>query len=360
MYLTGLFADNEGQEGAQITFLTQNSNERIDISLFKSNTERAPRNIGPKVAHTIDRTVELLARAVNAEDQEEADALLDEALDIIDAAVGSIDPDSGASEKPLSQQPKEVVLHNLLFPKTSCYRLEEVSGELAIVPISPDKAYGITYSEGQDQNISEYDDELHIDASLPCYLPEQIKVVEQLVCGGGTVCLVQVDGCQMLCKARFNGLSDYNLKREIDCLQKISQASFLGRISVPKLLGYVKHPRFSSILGLLREWVPSKDNLRDLKKAEFPDFPKEVRLKVGRQIMETVELLHGIEVIWGDAKPSNVVIDLNNDAWLIDFGGGWLEGWVDENLQDTVEGDKQGVKRILECLDTNASNTSST
>lgn len=140
---------------------------------------------------------------------------------------------------------------------------------------------------------------------------------------------------------------------------KISQASFLGKIYVLKLLGYVKHPRSTAILGFLREWVPSKDNLKDLEEAGFPDFPKEIRQKVGCQIQETVETLHGIEVIWGDAKPSNVVIDLNNDARLIDFGGGWSEGWVDENLQNTVEGDQQGVKSILEFLDANAPNTSS-
>lgn len=109
-------------------------------------------NIGPVVAHTIDRTIELLARSLNAEDVDEADALQDEALDIIDAVVGSIDPDTGASEE-ASQSPKEVVLHNLLFPKTSFYRLDEVAGELAIVPISPDQAYGPTYSEVQDQSL---------------------------------------------------------------------------------------------------------------------------------------------------------------------------------------------------------------
>lgn len=54
------------------------------------------------------------------------------------------------------------------------------------------------------------------------------------------------------------------------------------------------------------------------------------------------------------------MIDLNNDAWLIDFGGGWSEGWVDENLQNTVEGDQQGLKRILEFLDSDTFDMSST
>lgn len=356
MYVVGVFVDNEGQEGAQVTFLTEKSNERIAISLFKSNTTETQMNRSH--AHTIDRTVKLLARSMDAEDEDEADALQDEALDIIYAAAGSLDQDNEASAES-SQLPKEVVLHSLLFPKTSFYRLEEVAGELNIVPIAPDEAYGPTYNEDQDQNIPQFGDEIHIDSSLPSYLPEQVKVVERLVEGGGTVCLVQVNGYQMLCKARHDGLRDYNLKREIDCLQKISH-TFPGRVSVPRLLGYVKHPRSSAILGFLREWVPSKYNLKDLKEAGFPDFPKEIRQKVGRQIKETVEILHGIEVIWGDAKPSNVVIDLSNDAWLIDFGGGWSEGWVDENLQNTVEGDKKAVTRILEFLNVNTFDMSST
>lgn len=325
MYVISVFVDNEGQEGAQATFLTEKSNERIAISLFRSSTTETRMDIGPENANTIDRTVELLAQSMDAEDEDEADALQDEALDVIYAVAGSLDQDSGASEESSQLPPKEVVLHNLLFPKTSFYRLGEVAGELTVVPISPDEAYGPTYNEDQDQNMPESGDEVHIDSLLPSYLPEQVQVVEQLLHGEGTVCLAQVDGHQMLCKARHDGVRDYNLKREIDCLQKISQA-FPGRVPIPKLLGYVRHPRSSAILGFLREWVPSKDNLKDLKEAGFPDFPKEIRQKVGRQIKETVELLHGIEVIWGDAKPSNVVIDLSNDAWLIDFGGGWSEG----------------------------------
>jgi len=45
-------------------------------------------------------------------------------------------------------------------------------------------------------------------------------------------------------------------------------------------------------------------------------------------------------VIWGDGKTSNVIVAEADDAWLIDFAGGFAQGWVDKELADTVEGDE--------------------
>lgn len=56
-------------------------------------------------------------------------------------------------------------------------------------------------------------------------------------------------------------------------------------------------------------------------------------------------------VVWGDAKPSNIIVNWQNDAYLVDFGGGWSDGWVHENLQETVQGDQQDLERILTALD---------
>lgn len=72
--------------------------------------------------------------------------------------------------------------------------------------------------------------------------------------------------------------------------------------------------------------------------------------EVGSQIRDTVEQMHQIGVVWGDGKASNVIIDEKENAWLIDFGGGWTDGWVDEELADSVEGDNQAVTRIMTFL----------
>ena len=56
-------------------------------------------------------------------------------------------------------------------------------------------------------------------------------------------------------------------------------------------------------------------------------------------------------MIWGDGKPDNILIhDKIDDAWVIDFGGGYTKGWVDEELQETLEGDEQALGRIHDFL----------
>ncbi|KAI1099213.1 hypothetical protein F4804DRAFT_349567 [Jackrogersella minutella] len=105
------------------------------------------------------------------------------------------------------------------------------------------------------------------------------------------------------------------------------------------------------IIIILREWIPLGILGGRLRYIHVSTIPRERREKWAAQIRETVDQLHDIGVVWGDGKTSNVIIDNNDDAWLIDFGGGWTEGWVDEELDDTVEGDEQVVRNIVKFLD---------
>ncbi|RMZ78597.1 hypothetical protein DV738_g3734, partial [Chaetothyriales sp. CBS 135597] len=70
-----------------------------------------------------------------------------------------------------------------------------------------------------------------------------------------------------------------------------------------------------------------------------------------RQIEQAITWLHERGIVWGDVKPENVLIDTAADAWLVDFSGSWTDGWVDEELAETVEGDLQGLLRLKEFLD---------
>ncbi|KEZ43305.1 hypothetical protein SAPIO_CDS4749 [Scedosporium apiospermum] len=64
----------------------------------------------------------------------------------------------------------------------------------------------------------------------------------------------------------------------------------------------------------------------------------------------TVAELHKNDIIWGDAKPENVLIDEDDNAWVIDFGGGFTSPWVEYENRQSREGDLLALARIREKL----------
>lgn len=105
------------------------------------------------------------------------------------------------------------------------------------------------------------------------------------------------------------------------------------------------HPR---LVGLLLTDIDSDGTLAEL--APWSDRTDEDRRRWARQIGHAVGRLHAAGVVWGDAKHENVLVDMAGDAWLVDFGGSYTRGWVDEERRETVEGDLQGLGRIEEWL----------
>jgi len=214
----------------------------------------------------------------------------------------------------------------------------------------------------------ERDFELQIDDEIPHYSsPREVQILEQTCSGCTTTARVRVPDREeeMLCKAHQSGLLDRALELELLRLQAIRNFPWSSPIRVPRLIAYVKHAENGHIVGLLREWIDPGDRGGCLEVYYPPSHEpnpacaaesdsitpaKERREKWAAQIRETVVRLHAIGVVWGDGKPHNVVIDSMDDAWLVDFGGGWTPGWVDEELADTVEGDEQAVRNIFEFL----------
>lgn len=359
--------NDEEQDGAQVTI--RFNGRRLAISLFRStstNDQDEASKAHFEARKTIDRTIGLISQCLSTEDFDEQQALEDEALQpILDAAkLLDAEPTTPPTDLPATSEPKVVTLSSILFPKTSYYRLAATEAGPRLIPINPSESYGRSYEQDDDDEDTcmegDYHTSIEIDTSLPQYPPDAIEVAEELVGGGGTVCRVRVGGGRdMLCKARPEGIRDMNLEREEECLRKMAallptpddpSASASAPLRVPRLLGYVTHPRSGMVLGILREWVPSRASLRDLQDEGLEGVPEGRRREWARQITETVEMLHAVGLVWGDVKPGNVIIGLDDQAWLIDFGGGWTDGWVDEDIEGTVEGDRQGVKRMVELL----------
>lgn len=99
--------------------------------------------------------------------------------------------------------------------------------------------------------------------------------------------------------------------------------------------------------GMLFSWIDKK---AVLGRALAEESPVELRLRWASQIRATVEWLHECGIIWGDVKAANVLIDREDNAWVIDFGGSYTVGWVDKEKAGTLEGDMQGFEKIMEML----------
>ncbi|KAI1750996.1 hypothetical protein F4782DRAFT_507690 [Xylaria castorea] len=329
-------------DGADIVFHL--NSQQIALSISPSSPIEENLDLDRQQPFLEDRLIHLLGRAVSPEvDGDEYEEILDEVLSIIldvgKDVFAKVAPLDKPAVLPLSQD-----LHTVLHPTTFTFGLKTVGSEPIISSIDPRETYFCFEPESGDT----LDDKLNVDNSLPHYSSKEIQVLETFVQGAGhVVSRVLINNIELLCKARGNGVLHSDLERELESLQRIRKAC-LDRhmlISVPRILGCVKDPGSKRLVGFLREWIPGR-RLRDVS---FP-VTLERRQKWVLQICETVDQLHDIGVIWGDGKTSNVIIDEEDNAWLIDFGGGYTEGWVEKECADTVEGDKQAVRNIKRFL----------
>lgn len=137
------------------------------------------------------------------------------------------------------------------------------------------------------------------------------------------------------------------LKHELDTYKKIDKARLGSTIRISRLHGLVRDDN-GAILGLLLTYIDCKHVT--LSCAVEPGTPVALRKKWVAQVRFIISELHGAGIVWGDAKPDNVLIDRNQDAWVVDFGGGYTEGWVPKNLAGTVEGDLLALEKIGEFI----------
>ncbi len=123
-------------------------------------------------------------------------------------------------------------------------------------------------------------------------------------------------------------------QRQVRTYERIERAQLGDGVRTSRLYGVVRNER-QQLLGLLLHRIDEADILAF---AVGPDTPDDVKKRWARQIRETVAGLHQAGITWGDAKPDNILIDAQGDAWVIDFGGGRTEGWVDSGKAGSVEG----------------------
>ncbi|CZR42605.1 uncharacterized protein FPRO_09908 [Fusarium proliferatum ET1] len=326
--------------GDEISIYIRWNDARLIVYLNRSQTSTDVTSIENTF---LDRYYE----ACNNDDIEEAEALSDEILDaVVEAGRDTFDhlAPPPAPGDTLSQD-----LHTLLFPKEYSFSFQDLNGKAEVVrKDSGARQDSILLGQsGQPFHLK-----IDKDCNLPVHSTKEIHVVENLL-NAGYIARVQVEGKEMCSKAGDSKGEDA-AQRELECLWKITKSPHAAAIQVPKLLGLITTPENGKTIGFLEEYIPVSETW-ELSTLGSIDDVSEIdesrRKKWVSQVRGTVDLLHKTGITWGDGKASNVLIHREtDDAWVIDFGGGWTEGWVDEELSGTVKGDEVAIKKIMEYL----------
>jgi hypothetical protein len=137
-------------------------------------------------------------------------------------------------------------------------------------------------------------------------------------------------------------------KQALD-MDKICQ-ELTGLLSAQEL--GIREPRLRGIIGADTAWggilitkVPTIGGLD----ACVADSLAE-RQQWYNEISDAIRSFHDVGCVYGDVKAPKVLIDEDHRLWLIDFEGSHTEDCVDKDLENTVEGDLQGLERLRRWL----------
>ncbi|KAH7199193.1 hypothetical protein BKA60DRAFT_583138 [Fusarium oxysporum] len=209
---------------------------------------------------------------------------------------------------------------------------------------------------GWINSIIEVDDDFlrELDQWTRSYAPSKVQLCydrpeDSLIKTPKRTIIFNQKGQPVTCFFKQFGLSfgSSHAKKELEAMKKITlaQSPPPPNTFICRLVGVVREN--NKLLGMLFAWI---DTECVLSKARAAKSPVTLRERWLSQINRSVHWLHEEGIVWGDAKPDNVLIDKDENAWIIDFGGSYTPGWVDEDKAETLEGDYQGVSKINEML----------
>ncbi|KAG5750139.1 hypothetical protein H9Q70_007203 [Fusarium xylarioides] len=234
-----------------------------------------------------------------------------------------------------------LTLQDFLFPKTSRYDIRGEGETLVAIPSDGsedvDPIFGINLP---GKSCAPWPQHHQKDIQLPkkknSHGPPSFKPSEVYLKDGNTAFF----------KPMRPG-DEKNFLNELNKYRSIRDAHLDDSLRISRLIGLVRDES-SLTFGLLLTYIDCGN--KTLLCATQPDTPSDLRQKWAEQVHVMIHQLHTAGIVWGDAKPDNVLIDRQKDAWLVDFGGGYTQGWVPKELAGSVEGDLHGLQKIEEFL----------
>lgn len=203
-----------------------------------------------------------------------------------------------------------------------------------IIKIQALTTNGVLHSQNHDQHL-QYPRTNAIDNAFPsvtAYSSSEIKKLEELEMN---IFKIELKGLIYCMK------TVHRTGRESDFIHEVSTLQQCSHPNIVRLVGLEVNEE-EKVEGMVIDYIENARSLRDISSisAELCD-------KWTGQIKHAIEYLHHKGLVWGDAKAANILIDEQDNAVLIDFGGGFTDGWVDMENHNTVRGDFQGTERII-------------
>ncbi|KAI1009115.1 hypothetical protein LB504_003074 [Fusarium proliferatum] len=242
-------------------------------------------------------------------------------------------------ELPIADQATQRTLDDFFNPETFVYTFQTVYDE-RVPQVDRDAAHQSPFGISVPAELC---------ASWKSFDPSEVRICQEKAIGPPSHTPRKVllnDGTIAFLKL-VRRRDKQSLKNELDTYGKIDRAELDNKMRISRLHGLVRN-NDGVTFGLLLTYIDC--GRVTLSCALKPETEVSLKAKWAAQIQEAIGQLHDAGIVWGDAKPDNILIDINEDAWLIDFGGGYTEGWVPKILVGTVEGDRFALEKILEYI----------
>ena len=191
-----------------------------------------------------------------------------------------------------------------------------------------------------------------ISSWIPAPLPEQYHDLPKIDVSEIRVKQCSPEGCWPY-KTEVNGeamffkpLFDFKeplFWREIHALARSYRAGSISRLAGLRGIATVDAPAI--LVGLLTTWIDGT-KLCDTDKNERQAYSE----KWTEQVLETLRELHESGIIWGDVNAHNVLIDRQNDAWIIDLDGGSRPDHQLQPSKTNKDAEREAVREMFATL----------
>ncbi|KAJ6788581.1 hypothetical protein PWT90_05340 [Aphanocladium album] len=224
-------------------------------------------------------------------------------------------------------------LHDFVHAPILEYSLEAQDNKLILRQKKQDSDFRLMFSVSAPQN----DREL-----WPGYLPSDIKLHDAESYDMIPRKVFLPDGTVAFFKAVRGGYGRH-LEDVVAPYTKVRASKLPETVCVPRLLGLV-HDGRGSVFGLLITYIDCEEP--DLIYAIDSGASNALRSKWAEQITNIVHGLHEHDLVCGDARRHNVLIDKDQNAWLIGFGHRYPDDWVPQPA-GTIDGDLAALRKIV-------------